>query len=170
MKKIKIRMVLLVSIILALVVSIIIFMFDKNATPPQDTIQELIKYSDNIAYLRTGQVNNGIINDQADIYITTELDERDNDKTQLYFIVKAKHRDFIGLVEVKYPARRDTNGMLMIGVPYRNIKVYVHTFEEYCFIFLVAFILVFISIISILIAIYQNEKKDKLNKSGKSDA
>lgn len=168
MKNIKIRVIALVSLLFAVIVSTIVFLVDKSLTPPQDKIEELIQYADNIAYLRQGVSEKNFANIAQDVKVETILDEKSKDKSELHFIVKVQHRDFIGSVQVTYPARRDINGALMIGVPYRNTLIFVHTFPEYLLIFIGAFIGFFGLFLAIAVAILQHDIAAK--KSGKGDA
>ncbi|MBR3255407.1 MAG: hypothetical protein IKF97_04225 [Clostridia bacterium] len=165
MKKIRIRRIVFVAILLSLLLTFVFYEFDKREIPPQDKIQNLVQCADQIAYLRQGTNGQGI-NEMSDVNIQTELDERGSDKQELLFIVKIQHRDFLGTVQVTYPAKRDSDGKLMIGVPYRNTLVYVHTKGEYICTFLICFIGLFSLIVSVLINLYIRDEK----KSGKGDA
>ena len=162
MKTIKFRKLAMLSLVLALILGLGIFLIDKTMLPPQEKIEELVKYADNIAYLRQG-VNESALSKAQDVKVTTELDERSKDKSELHYIVKLQHKDHLGLVEVVYPCKRDTSGKLMIGVPYRNTKIYVNSLAEYITICIIAFIGFFLVLCIIGIELYKNQ-------SGKSDA
>lgn len=169
MKKIKLRKIVLIALFFSLVLSAICFILDKSLVPPQERIEEMVKYADNIAYLRQGVSEKTLNTVVQDVKVETILDEKSKDKSELHFIVKVQHKDFVGLVQVTYPAKRDSNGALMIGVPYRNTLIYVHTFSEYVLMFILIFVGVFGIMISFAVNIWQRELEMK-NKSGKGDA
>ena len=150
----------MISLIISLFIGVVLFLLDKAMLPPQERIEEMVKYADNIAYLRQG-VNESALSKVQDVKVITVLDEKSKDKSELHYIVRLQHKDHIGIVEVDYPAKRDSAGKLMIGVPYRNTKIYVHETGEYLLISILTFmfVLLFLTIISV-----------ELIKSGKGDA
>lgn len=167
MKTIKIRTIAVISLIFAILVSLVIFVVDKTMIPPQEKIEELVKYADNIAYLRQGVSEKSFANMVQDVKVETLLDEKAKDKSELHFIVKVQHKDFLGYVQITYPAKRNDDGALMIGVPYRNTLIYVRTFPEYIIILIEVFVGFFGLFLAVAVGLTQH---DISKKSGKGDA
>lgn len=162
MKRINFGRVFIITVITSLLVSILIYSIDKNLIPPQEKIEDLVKYADNITYLRMGAAKETQLKDNVkDIKVITELDEQAKDKSELLFYVTLKDKDYMGVVHVTYPAKRDTLGNLIIGTTFHKTQVYVHTPGEYVEIFFFITLTILIFMLAIATFMAESDKKNK---------
>lgn len=122
---------LLLAFIVTFIGGFICYKYSQSEIPDKTRINELVNYADGIAYLRIGTNVTGMTDKVDGVKVTTEMDERNKETSEVDFIVKIQDSDYKGTIRVVYPINRSEEGRLLIGVNYRKVEAYYFTTSIY---------------------------------------